>query len=53
MRYVSCHGGESRGVVSGVWRRVDVQADANVSEKHTVSILSPEDGDSTILHLKG
>jgi hypothetical protein len=31
---------------SGFWRRVDSSIDANVSEKHTVSIFSPEDGDS-------
>jgi hypothetical protein len=34
---------------SGLWRRVDSSVDANVSEKHTVSIFSPENEDSMFL----
>jgi hypothetical protein len=32
-----------------VWRHVDLKVDTNVSEKHTVSIFSSEDGDSMFL----
>jgi hypothetical protein len=32
---------------SGFWRRVDSSVDANVSERHTVSIFRAEDGVNT------
>jgi hypothetical protein len=31
---------------SGFWRRVDSPIDANVSDRHTVSIFNPEDKDT-------
>jgi hypothetical protein len=36
-------------MVCGLWRRVDLLVDTNVSEKHTASIFSPEDGGSIFL----